>query len=261
MLNQSFLGEYTALATPIHQLDARLKLIVLFSASISIFFIDTWFGMGIFALFVMILIRLAKLPIKAVVKGLKPVLIILSFMFLAQAFRVQAPYPILASFGFDPSGALRGIFYVLRILLLVALTLIVTFSTSKDELSSKLAWFLAFLRPLGVPVDDIVMMISIAIRFIPLTFAEFNQIVMAQKARGANFETGSIFRRLKAYIPVFIPLFVALFKKSYDLADAMDARLYQGRGRTQMNDERVSFAALTISLALCLALFVLAVVM
>lgn len=259
MANLIPLGGYTPLPTFVHRTDARIKLFVLLAFSICVFTLDTWEGISVFALMIAFFVNAAEMPSKAVVRGVKPTLVILVFMLLANGLSLHAVYPLVGTFGIDPNGMLLGLFFVIRIVLLVAATLIVTFTTSHAQLTEALTWLLGFLRPLKVPVDDLVTMLSIALRFIPTTMEEFDRIAMAQRARGAKFDQGNPLVRLKAWIPVFIPLFVSLFKRSVDLANAMDSRCYRGKGRTVMSIRPIPRKELVLGAGLLVMIVVIGV--
>lgn len=161
--------------------------------------------------------------------------------------------------GITLDGLMRGLFFALRIVLLVLICSLLTFTSSMMELTDAMLRMFGPLRRFGVPVDDIAMMISIALRFIPTTAREAQMIQLAQKARCANFDDGNLFVRLKAWVPVFIPLFVRLFRRADDLADAMDARCYAGGRRTRMNVTTLSgadIATLIIGIVAIVALCV-----
>ncbi len=236
MLN-TVAGAYQSVESPIHSLDTRVKLAFVAVMSLSIFFLDSYIGLGLFLLITLVILVASKLNWKSSIRALKPLSIILLIMFLANALSIHADLVLIGNFGLSSEGALRGVFYVLRIVMLVLMSLVLTSTSTVQELSQALNWYLSGLRRFNAPVDDIITTISIAIRFIPLTFAEFNRVVYAQKSRGLDFDSGSIFTKIKAYLPVFIPMFVGLFKRSYDLADAMDSRCYRGEGRTILHAE------------------------
>ena len=272
-------GTYIPGITPVHKLDARVKIVLACAFAIGVFLVQTWFGLGFLVLLTLALYAIAKVPIAKAASGLKPVIFILAFTIIVHAFSIninamQAPglssvgslgltqnFVFWGSFGVTLDGFITGIYFALRIAVLIALCSLLTFTSSMVELTDALLELMSPLRKIKVPVDDFAMMISIALRFIPTTAIEAQNIVLAQKARCANFETGSIVTRIKAWIPVFIPLFIRLFRRADDLAQAMDARCYVGEGRTCARENKITkkdiiilFAMLVPVLVICILL-------
>lgn len=265
--------------TPVHRLDARVKLVLLLAYSITLFFVHTWIGLGMCIAACSALMLLSRIPLRRMATLLVPVYVILAFTLLfnsfsldvnhvvsgygmgdvsAGAFAGLAPIPLAGSFGFVPEGFARGCFYALRIVFLVLASFVVCFTTTSNDLTDALNDFLKPLRALRVPTQDIAMMISIALRFIPVTAEEFVQVRAAQWARGAAFSTGTLIERLRAWQTVLIPLFVGLFRRADNLAVAMEARCYGlGEERTELNPRRfagASAAVLALGLAACASL-------
>jgi energy-coupling factor transport system permease protein len=169
----------------------------------------------------------------------------------------MAPIPLVGPIGFSPEGCVRGLFYALRILLIVWASFVVTFTTASHELTGSFSSFLSPLRALRAPVDDIAMVLSLALRFIPLVAAEFASIRAAQVSRGAAYGTGSPWKRISGYSTVMVPLFVGMFRRADRMADAMDARCYGAGERTQLNPRSFTAASAAVLLAgtlLCIAL-------
>lgn len=256
----NILGAYQSQHSIVHSLDARIKIAFILVFSISIFFLQSFIGLAIFLCISVLSLVAARIPIKQSLVSLRPLSFILLFMFFANALGMNADIPLINTFGFSYEGIWNGAFYALRIMMLVFMSLVLTATSTVNELSEALNWYLSFLRPFKVPVDDLITTISIAIRFIPLTFAEFNRVVYAQKSRGLDFESGSIIRRIKAYLPVFIPMFVGLFKRSYDLADAMDSRCYRGEGRTVLRQRKLGMLEICLAVLALFSILVLAIV-
>ena len=235
-------GTYIPGTSPIHALNAQVKVILACVFSIAVFFVESWPGLLVITAFVAMLYMLARVPVTKAARGLVPVAFILVFTVVVHAFSISmgsSAAPGL-SFGITLDGLMRGIFFALRIVLLVLICSLLTFTSSMMDLTDAMLRMFGPLRRLGVPVDDIAMMISIALRFIPTTAHEAQMIQLAQKARCANFDDGNVFVRLKSWVPVFVPLFVRLFRRADDLADAMDARCYAGGKRTRMTTTRIS---------------------
>ena len=253
-MSQTFaFGTYIPQNSPVHALNAQVKIILACAFSIAVFFIESWPGMLLALVLVGLLYALARVPVRKALRGLLPVVFILVFTILVHTFSINlggqaAPglstagslgltqqWVIFGSFGITLDGFVRGVFFALRIALLVLICSLLTFTTSMMELMDALLSLLAPLRIIKVPIDDLAMMVSIALRFIPTTAHEAQMIQLAQKARGANFEDGSIFVRMRAWVPVFIPLFVRLFRRADELAIAMDARCYAGSVRSHLH--------------------------
>jgi energy-coupling factor transport system permease protein len=252
------IGDYVPGTTIVHRLDPRLKLLLLVVYAVCLFICRDWLALGLMAVVLVVLTRLAKLKLGSVARGLWPVLFILAFTFLANAlsfvpapgatdtlrflgWQTQLPQtlPIIGVFSFRPLGALNGLYFCARIVLLVVATSLLTLTTSVVALTDALAKLLRPLTKLKVPVQDIAMIVQVAMRFIPITFDEVQKLVYAQSARGATFSTGGPIKRVKAYLPVLLPLLVNLFKKADDLAYAMEARCYRGTGRTALDDSHL----------------------
>lgn len=244
---QFSLNTYLRGTSVVHHLDARVKLVLLIVYSVALFFLNTWIGLALGAVLCVGLCVIASVPIARLLKLLIPLYAILVFTLIFNAFSFDVtqvvsmrgagdvsagalarfdPVPLIGDFGFVPEGFGRGMFYVLRIVLLVLASLLVTLTTTSSELIDALNDFLRPLRAIRVPTDDIAMIISIALRFIPVTAEELFRIQAAQQSRGAVFEEGGLVRRIRAWQPVLIPLFVSLFRRSNNLALAMEARCY-----------------------------------
>ena len=261
-----------------HRLDARVKLVLLLVYSITLFFLHTWVGLGIAAIACLSLCAFAKVPIRHLFSLLVPLYVILAFTLLFNSFAFDVsqvavmkgigevsaglfaffdPIALVGDFGFVPSGFARGSYYVLRIVFLVFASLVISYTTTSTELINALNDFLRPLRAIKVPTDDIAMVISIAIRFIPITAEELFRIRDAQKSRGAIFEDGGIIKRINAWQPVLIPLFVSLFRRASNLALAMEARCYgMSDRRTRLHPQGFSPSSagiLVLGLILCVA--------
>ena len=270
-------GAYIAGDSPVHRLNAQVKIVLACAFSIAVFFVEGWPGLLLLVAFVVLLYALAHVRITRALSGLKPIVFILVFTIVVHMFSIslgsQAPpgtntmgtlgltqeWVLFGTFGITLDGLARGLYFALRIALLVAACSLLTFTTSMVQLTDGLLRLMAPLRKAHAPIDDLAMMVSIALRFIPTTAEEAQNVVKAQKARCANFEDGGLLRRAKAWVPVFIPLFVRLFRRADDLALAMDARCYRGEGRTHMHEValvRTDIAVLVGGLAALVALCV-----
>lgn len=270
-------GTYVPGTTPIHALNAQVKIILACVFSVAVFFVESWLGLLLVTAAVALLYAIARIPVRNALRGLLPIIFILAFTIVVHAFSISlgseaAPglstagslgltqqWVIFGSFGITLDGLMRGLFFALRIVLLVLICSLLTFTSSMMGLTDAMLKMFGPLRRFGVPVDDIAMMVSIALRFIPTTAQEAQMIQLAQKARCANFDAENVFARIKAWVPVFVPLFVRLFRRADELADAMDARCYAGGQRVHANEvamKAVDVSTLIIGAACIVALCV-----
>ena len=277
-------NSYIPGTSPIHACDARVKIVLLAAYSVPLCLVDTWAGLVLCgALFAAAAVS-SRIPLQRFFALLVPVYVLAAFAVVFNGFAFDVgqaapgaappllgqepglfgslpPVALVGSFGLVPVGLARGCFFAVRIVLLVTASLVVTYTTTSTALTDALADFLRPLRRLRVPVDDIAMVFSLALRFIPVTAEEFGRVHDAQQARGASFTEGGLWERLRAWQTVLIPLFVGLFRRADALAVAMDARCYGAQPhRTSLHDRRLagrSLAVLAAGLALCIAVVVL----
>lgn len=261
MLKDITLGQYFPGDTLAHRLDPRTKLLATVLYIIAIFLAKGPIAYGVLILTLIVSVRISKVGAKALFRGLKPVLFIIAFTAVLNLF--YTPGTVIAQFWIfhvTREGVITAIAMMLRISLLIMGTFLLTYTTSPIRLTDGLEDLLGPLKKLGVPVHELAMMMSIALRFIPTLIEETDKIMSAQKARGSDFETGSLLRRLKAMIPILIPLFYSAIRRAYDLAEAMECRCYNGganRTRMKVSKARFSdFAFLFVMLA-CTAAVVL----
>ena len=230
------LGQYIPADSFVHSLDPRAKIIVTIAAMIAIFMLRTMPSFALCGFGIFLLAKLARLPFRLVGASARPVFILVIFTALFHLF--LTPGKVLFSVcGADATveGAMLGTAMALRLVYLVMFASLLTFTTTPAKISDGLEGLLSPLKRLGLPAHDIAMMMTIALRFIPTLFEETSRIIKAQKSRGADFESGGLMRRARAYVPVLIPLFVIVFKRAENLATAMEARGYAGgEGRTRM---------------------------
>ncbi len=237
MLKDITLGQYFPGNSIIHRLDPRTKLIMLVVYIVALFMATGWVAYG--ALFACLawVIRISTIPVKSIVKGMKPLVMILVFTGILNLFFTQEG-TLLVNFWIIKiySGGLsRAAMMVARILMLITCTFLLTYTTSPIALTDGLEALMNPLKRIGVPVHELSMMMCIALRFIPTLIEETDKIMCAQKARGADFENGSLMDRAKALIPILVPLFISAFRRADELATAMECRCYQGgEGRTKM---------------------------
>lgn len=236
MLRDITIGQYYPADSVIHRLDPRVKLFATLIYVISLFCAKGVFGFGISVLFLAVVIRLSKVPFKFMVKGLKAIMIL---MIITAAFNVfLTPGEVLVSFWIFKiikEGLKNAVMMTARLIFLILGTSIMTLTTTPNQLTDGLEKALRPLNKIKIPVHAIAMMMSIALRFIPILVEETDKIMKAQMARGADFESGNLLKRVKNMIPLLVPLFVSAFRRADDLAMAMEARCYHGgEGRTKM---------------------------
>ena len=238
MLKDITLGQYFPGTTLAHKLDPRTKILLVTLYIVALFCAKGLVTYGILALCLAICVRISKVKIKALVKGLKPVLFIIIFTGILNLFFTPGDYYVV-EVGFlhiSNVGLHNAVFMVLRIMLLIMGTFLMTYTTSPISLTDGLERLLGGLKKLHVPVHELAMMMSIALRFIPTLIEETDKIMSAQKARGADFESGNLIQKAKALIPILVPLFVSAFRRADELATAMECRCYHGgEGRTKLH--------------------------
>lgn len=236
MIRDITIGQYYPADSILHRLDPRLKLNGTLLFIISIFLFDTFYGYIAVTLFLGAIIKLSKVPFKFIVRGLKAIVIILLFTMTFNLFLTQGD--ILVKWGFlkiTRQGLHSALFMGIRLTYLILGSSLMTFTTTPNELTDGLERLLGPLGRIKVPVHEIAMMMSIALRFIPILLEETDKIMKAQMARGADFESGGVLKRAKGLVPLLVPLFVSAFRRANDLAMAMEARCYHGgEGRTKM---------------------------
>ena len=237
MLKDITLGQYFPGKSFVHKLDPRTKLLVLVAYIVTLFMAGGWIGYGLCAAFLIVSILVSTIPVKSIVRGMKPLVFILLFTGILNVF-FTAGETVLLDLGFVSvtlEGLQRAVFMMVRILLLVSGTFLLTYTTSPISLTDGLESLMSPLKMIHVPVHELSMMMCIALRFIPTLIEETDKIMAAQKARGADFENGSLMDRVKALIPILVPLFISAFRRADELATAMECRCYQGGdGRTKM---------------------------
>ena len=247
MLKDITLGQYFPGNTFVHRLDPRTKLLLVIVYIVSLFLCRWFISYGVAFVFLVLAVAVSRIRLKALFKGLKPLIFIILFTALINLFysdgEVLAKFWI---FTITKEGLLNAFFLVIRIIMLVTGTFLLTYTTSPIALTDGLEALLSPLKKIRFPVHELAMMMSIALRFIPTLIEETDKIISAQKARGADFETGNIFRRAKALVPILIPLFVSAFRRADELATAMECRCYHGGdGRTKMKQLRYRLCDLT----------------
>lgn len=237
MLKDITLGQFFPGDTIAHRLDPRTKLLLVVFYIVGLFCADSVLTYGVMIAAFLLCARVSKVGARALVRGLKPVLFIIIFTGVLNLFFTPGDY--LWQFGFlhiSRQGIEMAVRMVLRIMLLIMGTFLLTYTTSPIRLTDGLERLLGGLKKLHVPVHELAMMMSIALRFIPTLIEETDKIMSAQKARGADFESGNLFHKAKALIPILVPLFISAFRRADELAVAMECRCYHGgEGRTKLN--------------------------
>lgn len=236
MFKDITIGQYFPGESIVHRFDPRLKIITMIFFVISLFFINTFIPYIFVAIYLFIIIKIANLPLKVVLKGLKPLRWILLITFVINIFFL--PGDPLFKLGFltiSKEGLKTAFLMAIRLMFLVLGTSLLTYTTSPIELTDGIEALLKPMKKIGVPSHEIAMMMTIALRFIPTLIEETDKIMKAQMARGADFESGNIIKRSKNLVPLLVPLFVNSFRRADELATAMEARCYRGGvGRTKM---------------------------
>ena len=236
MLRDITLGQYYPADSVIHKLDPRVKLFSTMIYIISLFCFRGVAALAIATVFLITVIKLSKVPFKFMVKGLKAIMILMLITAVFNLF--LTPGEALVSvwrFTITKEGVTSAVLMAIRLTYLILGTSIMTLTTTPNQLTDGLEKALMPLSKIGVPVHAIAMMMSIALRFIPILIEETDKIMKAQMARGADFESGNLLKKVKSMIPLLVPLFVSAFRRADDLAMAMEARCYNGgEGRTKM---------------------------
>lgn len=237
MLRDITIGQYYPAESCIHRLDPRVKIVCTLLFLVSLFVQNSLLGYIIATLFLGCVIRLSRVPVKHILKGLKPIVILLMFTVVMNLFLTRGGETLVHFWIFTITeiGLRTSVFMAVRLMYLVAGSSVMTFTTSPNGLTDGLEKLLHPLNKINVPVHEVAMMMSIALRFIPILLEETDKIMKAQIARGADFESGNIVQRAKSMIPILVPLFVSAFRRANDLAMAMESRCYHGgEGRTKM---------------------------
>lgn len=238
MLNDVIFGQYYPQKSFVHRMDPRAKIVLMIAYIVAIFVADNFFGLAAVTLFLIVTVIFSRVPFGSVLRSVKMILFLIIFTAILNLFFYSTEgvhliwqWGILA---LSRESIVNMIFLAFRLFLLVMGTSILTLTTAPVELTDGIESLLKPLKYIKFPVHELALIMSIALRFIPTLMDETNRIIAAQKARGADFETGGLFKRAKAMIPVLIPLLVSAFRRAEELGDAMDARCYSGaKGRTK----------------------------
>ena len=260
MLKDVTLGQYFPGNTVVHRLDPRTKILLLIFFIVALFAAKGWVGYGVMLLVTAASMAISHISPKNIFKGLKPMIFIIIFTAALNLFYTDGT-PVLPGWPITWEGVARSVQMVLRIVLLIAGTFLLTYTTSPMALTDGMERLLSPLKKLHFPVHEMTLMMSMALRFIPTLIEETDKIMSAQKARGADFENGSLIQRAKALLPILVPLFVSAFRRADELAVAMESRCYHGgEGRTRLKQlvmARRDWIALALGLLFLAAINVL----
>ena len=243
MLKDITLGQYFPGDTVVHKLDPRTKIILVLLYIVALFTAKSYISYALVAAVLIAVIQISNIKLKAILKGIKPLIIIIVFTAVLNIF--FTPGKVLAQvwvIKVTQEGLINAAFMVCRIIMLIVGTFLLTYTTSPIALTDGMESLLRPLKKIKLPVHELSMMMSIALRFIPTLIEETGKIMSAQKARGADFETGNLVQKAKALLPLLVPLFISAFRRADELAIAMESRCYHGdEGRTRL--KQLTFAA------------------
>lgn len=256
MIKDITIGQFFPGSSFVHKLDARTKIILTLIFLVFIFVCKNFWSLGLLCLFAAVSYGLSRLSPKLAIKSLKPLLPIVLLTTLLQLYYIQKGDIILQwrFITITDTGVYTAIFIAVRIFTLLLMSSLLTYTTSPTDLTDAIEKLLSPLKIFKVDVHTFAMMMTIALRFIPTLIDEIDRIMAAQKARGADFESGNILKRIKALIPIFVPLFISAFKRAIELADAMSCRCYTGEGRTRLRQMKFSYrdaVASVVTVAVC----------
>ena len=247
MIRDITIGQYYPADSPLHRMDARVKIAITFLYIVSLFVIKSFVGYAVVIAALAVVIKLSKVPFKYMVRGLKALVFIIIFTAVINMLTTRGDTPLFKVWRFTVTleGVSFAIKMCLRIILLIIGSSILTLTTTPIKLTDGIEALLNPLKKIGVPAHEIAMMMTIALRFIP-TLLETDKIIKAQEARGADFDTGNLMSKAKAMVPILVPLFISAFRRADELALAMEARCYRGgENRTKMNVMQITSADYT----------------
>ncbi len=263
MMTDITLGQYFPGNSLLHRLDPRMKLVLTMLFIVLVFLPQNWWGMALVVAFMALVVLLSRLPVRLLVRSIKPVLFIVAFTAVLNVLYVHDGDTLFRwqFIHITTGGLTNAAFIAVRILCLIVGSSMLTYTTTPTALTDAIERLLAPLKWIGINPHELAMMMTIALRFIPTLMEETDKIMAAQKARGADMESGGLLSRVRALVPILIPLFVSSFRRAYDLAMAMECRCYQGgEGRTRMKQLTTAprdWVALAVYLLVLTALIVL----
>lgn len=263
MIKDITFGQYYASKSVLHRLDPRIKLVLCLLMIVFLFVCRSFPALALMVVFTLVAVGFSSVPVKMIAKSIKPVAVILIFTAILNIFYTKGKYEngdslvftVLGRFEVWDKGLYTALFTMLRIISLVIISSLLTYTTTPTMLTDGLEKLLSPLKKLHIRVDTLAMMMTLALRFIPTLIEETDRIISAQKSRGADLDSGGLVKRAKALIPVFIPLMVSAFRRAYELAFAMTCRCYTGGdGRTRMKQMKIAprdIICLVICLLVC----------
>ncbi len=242
MISDISIGQYYTGNSFLHKMDARMKFVLIFALLVFVFLCKSFFSLALMAAFTVFAVLISRIPLKMILKSIKPLVIIILFTALLNVFYTTGgrTYFEWHSIKLTEKGVNTAIFMAVRILVLVVISSLLTYTTTPTMLTDAIERLLSPLSVFHIKVHTLAMMMTLALRFIPTLIEETQRIMNAQKARGAELETGGLIARSKALVPVFVPLMVSSFRRAYELAFAMTCRCYTGgEGRTRMKQMKL----------------------
>ncbi len=263
MIKDITIGQYFNGKSLLHRLDARMKIILTVVFIVSIFLCQNFWSLGLMVLFTLLTVVISRVPLKMVLKSIKPIAIIVTFTSLINIFYVRGGTPLVEwrFIHITTNGVFTALFMATRIVCLVVISSMLTYTTTPTMLTDAIEKLLSPLKIFKIPVSTLAMMMTLALRFIPTLVDEIDRITNAQKARGANLDDGNFLQRIKALVPIIVPLFVSSIRRAVELADAMDCRCYTGGpGRTRMKQMKLhlrDFASFFVVLVIIAGIIVL----
>lgn len=263
MLKDITLGQFFPGKTVIHRLDPRTKLLMTVLYLVALFVANSWVSYGLVLAFLITAVSLSRIRPKTLLRGMKPIVIIVVLTAVLNLFYTGGDHVLARFWGITITweGVRTAIFMASRIIMLITGTFLLTYTTSPIALTDGLESLLGPLKKLRLPVHELSMMMCIALRFIPTLIEETDKIMSAQKARGADFDTGNLLQKAKALVPLLVPLFISAFRRADELAIAMECRCYHGgEGRTRLRQLKlkgIDIAALVFAVLLCVGIGVL----
>lgn len=262
-MREMTIGQYYSTDSLIHRLDPRVKIVNTFVYVISLFFMRNIIMYGAAMIVLLVYIKLSKVPLKYIIKGTKALFWIIFFTVVLQLFTIQGVETVFEwhFIKITETGIYSAVNLLLRLILIIIGSSMMTYTTTPNSLTDGLEKLFRWMNRIGVPVHELSMIMSIALRFIPVLVDELDRIMKVQMARGVDFKEGNIFERIKKLMPIIVPLFVSAIRRSNELAMAMDARCYHGgEGRTKMKpleykrNDHVAYILLAIYIVMVIAL-------
>ena len=260
-MNNLVFGKYIPIDSPMHRLDPRAKLIGLFLMIAAVFIPKSWYVFGLIGVFVFVALLSAKIGIKMIIQSFKPMIMMMLFLLVINSLTLKTG-DILFTIGtvnIHADAIFNTLFVIVRLLLMISLTTLLTATTKPLDLTLGIEWILKPLELIKFPTYEVALMVSIALRFIPTIIEETTRIMNAQKSRGVDFENGSIAAKVSAILSLIVPLFSVSFERAYELADAMEARGYvPGAKRTKYHILKFRFIDY-LFIIICLAILTLSI--